>query len=91
MKLLLKSPRQKETISIGWMWPLSGWVKLNCGGAWKWYGNLTRCGGLLRNSDGRWIEGYFKNIGMCDVLHAEMLGTYLGLEIWFIRIFFSVN
>jgi len=34
-KMMHKSPHQKETIYIGWMRPLIGWVKLNCDGVWK--------------------------------------------------------
>jgi hypothetical protein len=38
------------------------------------------CGGLFRNSNGRWTKGYAKKIGSCDVFHAEMWGLYLGLD-----------
>jgi len=61
-----KSLHQKETIYIGWMRPPISWVKLNCDGTWKGSGTLAWCGGLLRDSDGRWIKGHFKKIGMCD-------------------------
>jgi len=54
------------------MQPLIGWVKLNCDGAWKGSDTLAGCGGLFRDSDGRWIKNCFKKIGMCDVFHAEM-------------------
>jgi len=78
--LVYKSLHQKETIYIGWMRPPIVWVKLNCDGAWKRSGTLAGCGGLLRVSNGRWIKGYFKKIGMCDAFHVEMCGMYLGLD-----------
>ena len=80
-KLVHKSPHQIETMYIGWMQPLIGWVKLNCDSAWKGSGTLAGCEGLLRDPDGRWIKGYFMKIGMCDVFHAKMWGMCLGLDI----------
>ena len=63
------------------MRPPISWVKLNCDGSWKGSSTLAGCGGLLRDSDGRWIKGYFKKIGMCDAYHVEMWGMYLGLDL----------
>jgi ribonuclease HI len=42
---------------------------------------LAGCGGLLRNSDGRWLKGYSHKIGTCDALCAEMWGMYLGMQL----------
>jgi ribonuclease HI len=36
-------------------------------------------GGLIRNSDGTWIQGFAGNIGFSNILHAELLGVYYGL------------
>ncbi|PNX80630.1 receptor-like kinase [Trifolium pratense] len=38
-------------------------------------------GGLLRDSDGRWIKGYSRKIGACDALQSKMWGMYLGLDL----------
>ncbi|MCI72558.1 RNA-directed DNA polymerase (Reverse transcriptase), partial [Trifolium medium] len=35
---------------------------------------LAGCGGLFRNSDGRWIKGYSRKIGTCGAFSAEMWG-----------------
>ncbi|GAU24368.1 hypothetical protein TSUD_390770 [Trifolium subterraneum] len=51
-----------------------------CDGASKNGGEVAGCGGLFRDSDGRWIKGYTKKIGTCDALHVEMWGLYLGLD-----------
>jgi ribonuclease HI len=72
--------QRKETIYIGWKKPPEGWIKLNSDGACKRGGESSGCGGLFRNSDGRWIKGYFKKIGVCDAFHAELWGMYLGLD-----------
>ncbi|CAJ2642253.1 unnamed protein product [Trifolium pratense] len=70
-----------ETIFIRWKCPNEGWIKLNCDGAHKKSMDLAGCGGLLRDSDGRWIQGYTQKIGTCDSLHAEMWGMYAGMEL----------
>jgi ribonuclease HI len=44
-------------------------------------GDTSGCGGLFRNSDGRWIKSYIKKIEACDVRHAKMWGMYLGLDL----------
>jgi len=48
---------QCNTIFVGWKRPQEGWVKLNCDGAYKDSPGLAGCGGLFRNSDGRWVKG----------------------------------
>jgi len=73
-------PKFKDIIHIGWKRPREGWIKLNSDGACKDMGVIAGCGCLFRDSDGRWIKDYTKKIGACDVLHAEMWGLYLGLD-----------
>jgi len=34
--------------------------------------NIAGCGGLFRDSDGQWLQGYTQRIGACDALHVEM-------------------
>ncbi|CAJ2642097.1 unnamed protein product [Trifolium pratense] len=80
MKSLHIGPKLKDTIYIGWKRPGEGWVKLNSDGACKNKGEVAGCGGLFRDSDGRWIKGYTKKIEACDALQAEMWGLYLGLD-----------
>jgi ribonuclease HI len=56
--------------------PPEGWIKLNCDGAYKESVHLAGCGGLLRDSNDRWIQGYTQKIGACDTMYAEMWGMY---------------
>ncbi|XP_013443867.2 SKP1-like protein 21 [Medicago truncatula] len=39
------------------------------------------CGDLLRNSDGRWLKGYYRKIGTCDALTSKMWGMFLGMQL----------
>jgi len=73
--------RHGDTIFIGWKRPQEGYVKLNCDGAYKDTLSIAGCGGLLRNSDGRWLQGYSRKIGACDALSAEMWGMYFGMKL----------
>jgi hypothetical protein len=78
---LLQAPRHTETIFVGWKHPQEGWVKLNCDGACKENVNRAGCGGLLRDTNGKWLKEFVRKIGVCNALHAEMCGLYLGLEL----------
>ncbi|WJX23886.1 hypothetical protein P8452_13068 [Trifolium repens] len=75
------SNKKCDTIYIGWKSPQEGWVKLNCDGSQNDRASLAGCGGLLRDSNGKWIKGYSRKIGSCDALHAEMWGMYLGMDL----------
>ncbi|PNX57581.1 receptor-like kinase, partial [Trifolium pratense] len=68
----------KDTIFIGWKRSPEGWIKLNCDRAYKELVDLDGCNDLLRDSDGRWIQGYTQKIGACDALHAETYDMYAG-------------
>jgi hypothetical protein len=85
--LLHRNVNHKETIYVNWKKPLDEWIKLNSDGAPKGGGDTSRCGGLFRNYDGRWIKGYIKKIGACDALHDEMWGMYLDLDLAWKSIF----
>ncbi|GAU35482.1 hypothetical protein TSUD_384370 [Trifolium subterraneum] len=36
-------------------------------------------GGLIRNADGAWVHGFFGNLGVTNILHAELMAIYKGL------------
>jgi len=52
----------KIQVSIRWLPPQVGWVKLNIDGASR-RGMQTGCGGIIRDSDGNWICGFTKGPG----------------------------
>jgi ribonuclease HI len=35
--------------------------------------------GLIRNANGVWVHGFFGNLGVTNILHAELMAIYKGL------------
>jgi ribonuclease HI len=72
--------RSYSASMIGWVPPKDGFVKLNTDGASK---NMQQagCGGIVRGSQGEWIRGYAKSVGMCNAFVAELWGVLEGLRI----------
>ncbi|XP_061367828.1 uncharacterized protein LOC133310843 [Gastrolobium bilobum] len=57
------SPRKMEDCSVSWQPHLEGWIKINLDRACSLDGLRSGCGGVLRNSNGRWIVGFMKKVG----------------------------
>jgi hypothetical protein len=36
-------------------------------------------GRLIRNSNGAWVHGFYGNLGVSNILHAELMAIYKGL------------
>lgn len=64
---------------IAWTPPSVGWVKLNMDGALHGNPSLATGGGVLRDGEGQWIQGFTLNIGVCSAPLAELWGVYYGL------------
>lgn len=55
-------------------------IKLNTNGANKSDIHRSGCGGVIRGCDGKWIVGFYKNLGFCNAFVAEMWSAFEGLE-----------
>ncbi|KAF7823171.1 putative ribonuclease H protein At1g65750 family [Senna tora] len=66
---------------ICWEKPNVGWVKFNVDAASRESLNLTACGGIARDSDGRFLIGFMRNLGDGSVLNAELWGISCALEV----------
>ncbi|KAE8706017.1 hypothetical protein F3Y22_tig00110410pilonHSYRG00086 [Hibiscus syriacus] len=52
--------------------PAADWCKLNSDGAVHIPSSHGSIGGLIRNSNGDWIVGYYKSVGISTPLEAEL-------------------
>ena len=58
--------KAKEWRMIGWDCPPYDWCKINSNGAFKTREGIAAGGGLLRDSNGKWIAGFVANLGHCS-------------------------
>lgn len=71
-----------------------GWIKLNSDGAISLNGQRMVIGGVIRNSEGRWLWSYSMNLGNEFIFKIEARATLEGLKIFFFfmnRFFKSFN
>lgn len=64
-------------VPVRWNPPSSGTYKLNTDGSH--HKGMAACGGLIRNEQGRFIKGFYSNLGTASSVHAELWGITLGL------------
>jgi hypothetical protein len=69
---------KKVEVFIAWQCLEKGWLCLGTDGSSQ--GEvITACGGLIRNSNGQWLDGFLKNLGRCNAYLAKLWGVYEGL------------
>lgn len=61
----------REEVCVTWIKPPTHWLKLNSDGAFRLSSDTTGCGGLIRDDNGRWVGGFFRNIGASAVFKAK--------------------
>jgi ribonuclease HI len=75
-----KYGKVQQQLDIKWQAPMAGWVVLNTDGAAKTGVGTAGCGGVLRNDNGVWMEGFAKGLGDTTAYMAELWGIYEGLR-----------
>jgi ribonuclease HI len=75
-----KYGKVQQQLDIKWQAPMVGWVVLNTDGAAKIGVGTAGCGGVLRNDNGVWMEGFAKGLGDTTAYMAELWGIYEGLR-----------
>jgi ribonuclease HI len=65
---------------LSWKKPTFGFHKLNVDGTRSLDGRIG-AGGIIRDCNGNWCNGFMRNIGKGEVLHAEAWGLFSGLQI----------
>jgi ribonuclease HI len=64
---------------VRWLPPRELYVKVNTDGA-SMGNEIARCEGLIRGSQGEWLGGYAKCVGVCSAFVAELWGVLEGLK-----------
>ncbi|KAL4367764.1 hypothetical protein GQ457_05G018590 [Hibiscus cannabinus] len=58
-----------------------GWFQANADAGCRLADGSAKCGGVIRNHDGRWVQGVAKFIGICSVLEAELWGAFTIIHV----------
>ncbi|RYR17534.1 hypothetical protein Ahy_B03g062245 [Arachis hypogaea] len=66
---------------ISWSRPDEGYIKVNVDGSWFGHTNNAACGGVFRDSNGRFLKGFSSNLGNYSIMHAELWAVIHGLNI----------
>ncbi|KAK9035664.1 hypothetical protein V6N11_077698 [Hibiscus sabdariffa] len=64
-----------------WSRPPFGWICLNVDGTVLPSTNMGSAGGLVRDTDGRWLLGFYKFMGIISPLCVELWAIYVGLRV----------
>ncbi|KAE8660177.1 hypothetical protein F3Y22_tig00116958pilonHSYRG00235 [Hibiscus syriacus] len=68
------------TMTDAWQPPPHNWCKINTDGSRDIGSGFTSCGGVLRSSNGGWMLGFSKAIGIYSVVEAELWGIHEDLS-----------
>lgn len=66
---------------VRWSKPPLGWHKLNTDGSFVGAHGLAGCGGVIRDSEGCWIEGFAMSINTTSSISAELWALREGLRL----------
>ncbi|EEF43401.1 conserved hypothetical protein [Ricinus communis] len=69
----------RTPVSLCWNPPPSSFFKLNTDGVVHQSSGHGYVGGLIRDTNGRWVAGFSINISLCSITCAELWGVYQGL------------
>ncbi|MBA0773274.1 hypothetical protein Gotri_008562 [Gossypium trilobum] len=77
---LFKQRENKTCSFVGWHPHGEGWYKVNTDGAMYKVSSNASIGEVIRDNHGTWIFGFFKYIGCCSTLNAELWKALEGLQ-----------
>lgn len=69
------------SVWVGWKRPYKGWLKLNVDGCVHEYSQMAGAGGVLRNDEGKWIQGFAVSLGCCSIEAAEVWAIIPGMRL----------
>ncbi|KAE8733280.1 hypothetical protein F3Y22_tig00001349pilonHSYRG00017 [Hibiscus syriacus] len=68
------------TIHDAWQPPPHNWCKINTYASCNIRSGFASCGGVFRSSNGGWMFGFSKVIGICSIVEVELWGIHEGLS-----------
>ena len=75
----VRSQKNKVVCNVRWEKPPLGWCKLNTDGASFGNPGRARGGGVIRDSEGRWLRGFARSIGFTTSITAKFWALRDGL------------
>ena len=69
------------TIKVRWFHPPANWVKLNTDGSFIGNPDLAGGGGLIRNTNGEWVRGFARAIGITTSAATELWAIHNGIRL----------
>ena len=75
----IKDTNNSRNILINWKFPIAGRIKINTDGSFVDYG-WASFGGVARDDQGKWLEGFCGRIGPSSLLKADLWGIRNGLQ-----------
>ena len=73
--------KRTRMIQVRWEKPSLGWVKLNTDGSSLGNPGRDSGGGLIRDSNGKWMTGFCRNIGVASSIEVELWTLRDGLSL----------
>lgn len=70
-----------RVVQVAWTPPPSGCYKINVEGSHIHATGSSTCGGLVRDSQGRFVRSFYCPVGVGNALRAEIWGLQLGLKL----------
>ncbi|KAJ8762621.1 hypothetical protein K2173_008060 [Erythroxylum novogranatense] len=73
------SPNGRMWRNISWLLPSNGWIALNTDGTSKGNLGVAGAGSVIKDTEGRWLDGFVQNIGVATSFVAELWAIKVGL------------
>lgn len=68
-------------MDISWNSPQADFIKVNVDGSFRKGTGSTACGGLIRDSNGRMLRGFYSKLGTSNAVWAELSALHLGIKL----------
>ncbi|XP_057418459.1 uncharacterized protein LOC130712657 [Lotus japonicus] len=72
--------RPSPAATVTWHPPSELWFKFNVDGSVCQATSAAGCGGVCRDSNGQWVFGFSRNLGLSNVFWSELWGIFTALH-----------